>query len=128
MLGYLGLQADRVRLMPTTSCLAAYSGTAGDYQLRSSAYLPLPLTILLATMNARNEDIPYDSCLNLAVDNIIPSENTILTGGITAKLSHLTGIGVLSGPLVIISVVFMSFFLPFFTTVIIYSSKGLSKK
>lgn len=130
MLGYLGLQADRVRLMPPTSCLAAYTGTTGDYQLRSSAYLPLPLTILLATMNARKEDtdIPYDSCLNLAVGNILTSENTILTQGFTAELSHLTGIGVLSGPLVIMIVVFMSFFIPFFTALIIYSSNGLSKK
>ena len=130
MLGYLGLQADRIQLMPPTSCLAASAGTTADYQLRSSAYLPLPLTILLATMSAtsRKDDIPYDSCLNLAVDNIIPSESIILTRGITAKLSHLTGVGVLSGPFVIFIIVFMSFFLPFFTTLIIYSSKGLSKK
>ena len=116
--------------MPPASCLAAYSGSSADYQLRSSAYLPLPLTILLATMRAttRNDDIPYDSCLNLAVDSITPSENMILTRGITAKLSHLTGVGDLSGQLVIFIIVFMSFFLPFFTTLIIYSSKGLSKK
>ena len=128
IIGYLGFQVDTTRLMLPMSCLATHSGTAANYLLRSSAYLPLPLTIILATMAAGNEQTLYDSCPNLAArNNIIAGENTLSTGGIGAKLSHLMGVRVMSGPSVIVVVVMMSFFVPFLTTLIIYSSKKLKK-
>lgn len=123
ILGYLGFQVDRFRLMLPPSCLAGHTGATADYQFRSSAYLPLPLTIMLAIMMARKEYIPSDTCPNLAVDEFIASESAVLPGGITSKLFLLTRIRALSGPMVIVIIVMVSFFLPFLMTLIIYSSK-----
>jgi hypothetical protein len=129
ILGYLGFQFDRSRLMLPPSCLAGHTGATADYQFRSSAYLPLPLTIMLAIMTARIEYIPSDTCPNLAVDSFIASESAVLPEGIASKLILLTGISALSGPTLIVTIVMTSFFLPFFMTLIIYSSKNkLSKR
>lgn len=129
ILGYLGLQVDRTRLMLPPSCLAGYTGASADYQFRSSAYLPLPLTIIFAIMTARCEYVPSDTCPNLAVNNLIASESAVLPAGITSKLYLLTGIRALSGPTVVVITVMVSFFLPFLMTLIIYTSKNkLSKR
>jgi hypothetical protein len=129
ILGYLGFQVDRTRLMLPPSCLAGHTGAAADYHFRSSAYLPLPLTIMLAIMTARNEYILSDTCPNLAVDDLVAGENAVLPGGIASKLSRLAVISALSGPTVIVIAVMTSFFLPFLITLIIYSSKNkLSKR
>lgn len=129
ILGYLGFKVDRTRLMLPQSCLAGHTGTTADCQFRSSAYLPLPLTIMLAIMTAENEYIPSDTCPDLVVDNLIASESAVLPGGIASKLILLTGIKSLSGPTVIVIAVMTSFFLPFFMTLIIYRSKNkLSKR
>ena len=128
IMGYLGLQVDRTRLMLPPSCLAGHTGATADYQLRSSAYLPLPLTIMLAIITARSEYIPSDTCPNLAVNNLIASERAVLSGGITSKLLRLMGIRALNGPSVIAIIIMTSFFLPFFMTLIIYSSKNKLNK
>lgn len=124
ILGYLGSQVDRTRLMLPQTCLAENTGATADYQFRSSAYLPLPLTIMLAIMTAGNEYIPGDTCPNVAVNNLIASVSAVLPGGITSKLFQLKGIKSLSGPTVIVIIVMTSFFLPFLMTLIIYRSKN----
>jgi hypothetical protein len=128
ILGYLGFQVDRTRLMLPQSCLAEHTVATADYQFRSSAYLPLPLTIMLAIMTAGNEYIPSDTCPNLTVNDLIASESAVLPGGITSKLLLLTGIRALSGPMVIVIIVMTSFFLPFLMTFIVYSSKTVLSK
>ena len=123
VLGYFGMLHDRSTSL--SSCSSEYCDVSapasnmlrkeGSHAFQSSAYLPLPLAMMLALLGS--SDDYYDSACHNDINNDWFRYGTI--GEAFLRLVHPNACTAL------VLAVTVAYGLPFFTTMVIYSRKGM---